>query len=43
MLYYIKRLLSLKWWRIKRMSDSEYWDYRDSILCPICDDLTDKD
>lgn len=38
MIHYIKRLLSPTWWRIKRMSNSEYWDYRDSILCPMCDE-----
>jgi hypothetical protein len=37
MLYYLKRFFDPKWWRIKRMSNSEYWDYRDSVLCWSCD------
>lgn len=43
MIYYIKRFFSPQWWKIKRMSDSEYWDLADSILCPVCDDFEEDD
>lgn len=40
MIYYIKRFFDPLWWKIKRMSDDEYWNYVDDN---IYDDWTDED